>query len=83
MGFLYVHGRDKWFRPCLVLNSGVLSQIKISHPDLFDIDLLSTATIFILEYVKKYMFLPGQIENWVVIHNINKLAFNKLPRNEM
>ena len=29
------------------------------------------------------MFLPGQIENWVVINNLNKLAIGQLPKNEM
>ena len=29
------------------------------------------------------MFLPGQIENWVVINNMNKLSLSSLPKKEM
>ncbi len=36
-----------------------------------------------MQYLKKNMFLPGQIENWVVINNLNKLSLGQLPKNEM
>jgi hypothetical protein len=46
-------------------------------------DVLCTATLFTMEYVKANMFLPGMIENWVVINNFNKLSITDLPRKEM
>jgi hypothetical protein len=71
-----VHGRDKKFRPCIIIDASVIAHFKQSQPDLFDMDALATATIFIMEYVKKHMFLPGQIEQWVVITNLSKLSIN-------
>jgi hypothetical protein len=46
-------------------------------------EVLCTATLFTMEYVKQNMFLPGMIENWVVINNFNKLSITDLPRKEM
>lgn len=80
-GFAYVHGRDKYFRPCLVLDSSVVENIR--GTELFDGEVIAQAGVFILEYVRQNMFLHGQVENWVVINNVSKLSLNKLPRKEM
>jgi hypothetical protein len=80
---MYIHGRDKMFRPCIVLNSATFELLRQSKPELCDMDVASTATLFVLEYVRSNMFLPGQVENWVVINNIGGLSLNKLPRKEM
>lgn len=80
---MYCHGRDKYFRPCIVLDSSVFESIRSKRPDLFEMDVICTAGVFLLSYVRKHMFLPGQVENWVIINNLNKLALNKVPRKEM
>jgi hypothetical protein len=36
-----------------------------------------------MEYVKKHMFLPGQIEQWNIINNVNNLKVKDLPRKEI
>jgi len=38
------------------------------------------AAIFTQEYVINNMFLPGQIENWVVIMDMHGLGAKQLPR---
>ena len=43
MGFIYVHGRDKRFRPCIVVDSYVYENMKSVKPELFDMDVLCTA----------------------------------------
>ena len=39
--------------------------------------------IFVLEYVKNYMLIPGQVENWVSIVDFSKLAMASFPRKAM
>ena len=36
-----------------------------------------------MEFMKKHMFLPGQVEQWVVINNLSKLSIGDLPRKEL
>jgi hypothetical protein len=36
-----------------------------------------------MEYIKKHMILPGQIEQWVVITNMSKLSVTELPTKEI
>ena len=54
-GFLYVHGRDRFFRPMLIINPRRLLQFKgiVGDEDVI------RATVFLLEYMKTYMFLPA------------------------
>ena len=39
--------------------------------------------IFVLEFVKKNMLIPGQVENWVSIVDFSKLAISSFPRKAM
>lgn len=61
----------------------MLLDLKKSKKILWDIDVLLIGVIHFLEYIKNYMFLPGQVENWVVIGDLNKLSLSELPRKEM
>ena len=36
-----------------------------------------------MEYLKQNCLLPGHVENWNVIHNLNNLSIGDLPRKEM
>ena len=80
---MYIHGRDKRFRPCLVLNAIRIEKMKKSAGDGYDINSVVNVVLFQQEYVMKYMFLPGQIENWVVIIDISKLPLEKFPKAEI
>jgi len=46
-------------------------------------DSILKAVVFICEYVRNHMLLPGQVENWVVINNLNKLSIRQLPAAQM
>jgi len=67
-GFLYVHGRDHKFRPIVVFN--------IYKMDLkaFDIQLITEALTFWLEYIVDEFMLPGQVEDWVFITNVKGMG---------
>lgn len=73
-GFMYIYGRDLKYRPIIVLNPGVLERLKPS------LEQLLNAVTFILEYLKRNMLLPGQIENWVIVCDIAKLSISKIPK---
>ena len=66
---MYVHGRDQYYRPCIVFHPHVLEAAKVANPRDFDVETVCLAGGFVLEYVKNNMLVPGKVENWVVIVN--------------
>ena len=68
-----MHGRDHRYRPLIVINLGRIINFV---PDSNDaIKLLC----FLLSYVVEYMFIPGQIENWVLMTDLCNIETSKLP----
>jgi hypothetical protein len=39
------------------------------------------ACVFVNEWIIKNMFLPGQIENWIVIYDLGKMGITDIPIN--
>lgn len=69
-GFLYISGRDRNYRPLFCLRSSrILNMNPLPSPE----DLIS-ATVVFFEYARKFMQVPGKIENVVII--INSLGGN-------
>lgn len=77
-GFMYVHGRDKYFRPLIIFNPAHLKVLNFDADTLFNEVMRSC--IVITEYVIKNCFIPGQIENWVSIMNVDWLSVWDLDR---
>lgn len=75
LGFIYVQGRDYCFRPIIVLQIEVF----IKNKSKFQFEDWNKAIIYLLEYIKYYMLIPGQIENWVVIVNFENCSLLTLP----
>ena len=74
-GFVYAFGRDHEFRPILICQPYILLKfIKTYSPE--DI---SRASIFICQYVCNYMMIPGQIENWIMIINLEGTNILTVP----
>jgi hypothetical protein len=46
----------------------------VSKVDFSKVDEAILATVFVQEYVMRYMFLPGQVENWIVIYDLAGLG---------
>ena len=58
-GGIYIHGRDHRYRPIIIIQPALLAE--------FNLQLLIASCYFLLEYIKENMFIPGQIENWVLV----------------
>jgi hypothetical protein len=81
-GRFYFGGHDKQLRPILVMNAHLinlkdvnLSFIKIK----FTNDDLLSGVCTLLDIVKKYVFVDGKIENWVIIIETNELGLWSFP----
>eukprot|EP01017_Pseudomicrothorax_dubius_P033820 TRINITY_DN4565_c0_g1_i6.p1 TRINITY_DN4565_c0_g1~~TRINITY_DN4565_c0_g1_i6.p1 ORF type:complete len:412 (+),score=92.29 TRINITY_DN4565_c0_g1_i6:55-1290(+) len=73
-GTIYQFGRDRHLRPIVVVDLAKL--VRENLP----IDDFTNALVFLLQTVKKTMFLPGHVEEWVVIQETIDLSLFKLPQ---
>jgi len=44
-----------------------------------DLDIFLKAVSYELEYLISNLMLPGQIENWIIIHNLGNAGLTSLP----
>ena len=65
MGFMYVYGRDHHFRPIIYVS--IKKYVKDVDTKIYSFQDVKESIIYLLNYVIKYILIPGQIENWVVI----------------
>lgn len=70
---MYIHGRDHRYRPIIVLNPSLLDLKQLNLDDFI------SSVIFFLEVIVNNMFLPGQVENWVVLINFNFMGLFTFP----
>ena len=70
-GYFYPCGRDRNFRPILVFNATLFNPKDMETPTL--------STIFTHEEVINNMFLPGQVENWVIIYDLGGMGVTDIP----
>ncbi|CDW87109.1 UNKNOWN [Stylonychia lemnae] len=72
------------YLPCKLTQNAIklIQQIQ-RQPEVATIENLQRALIFMMEYAKEHMYLPGHVENWNIIHNVNGLSIGDLPRKEL
>ena len=80
---MYIHGRDRQFRPIFIFDMFVFQTMKVKEPQLFELHKIKTACVFLMEYVKKNLFIPGRVESWVEIIDFNKLSLKDLPASQV
>jgi hypothetical protein len=79
-GCFYIAGRDKFFRPTVVIDGGILAKINKDDPTALEGDLFKEIWFFLYSYMRNVMFIPGQVDTWLLIVDLNNLSLGKLPR---
>ena len=74
-GFVYIFGRDHQFRPVIICQPGILQK----NLDNYSVPDILNASIFICQYMANYMLIPGQIENWIMLVNMDGTSILSLP----
>jgi len=72
-GFIYWHGRDRKCRPCLVFRLERLGHLAR------DKERAIRAVIFALEYALRFAMVPGRVENWVVLVDVQNIMASLSP----
>lgn len=76
-GVLYFTGRDFAMRPILVIRACRLPDAW--HKDGSGVTRLIRMLVFCMEYLVKYMFVPGKVENLVVLVDLKNLGIADVP----
>jgi len=71
-GIIYGYKRDKCFRPIIMINCEKI--LKNANK----IDLLVSATNFFLDYVINNAMVPGKIESWTTIFDLNTIGATQM-----
>jgi|Transcript_102660 hypothetical protein len=76
-GILYFSGRDYQLRPILVVRA--VRVPKEWDKDGTGVQRLIKMLVFCMEYLRRYMFLPGIVENIVVVIDLAGLSASQVP----
>ena len=71
-----MHGRDCHFRPIIVVEAEKANELMDKMGYTFEE--LSQALLFFMNYIVNYMLIPGQIENWFLICDLNNIGVTKM-----
>ena len=74
-GLIYMHGLDCNYRPIICI---IVSRF-VKIMDLYPIENFIFAIYFFVNYLMKHIFIPGQVENWVMIADLSNVSFWKPP----
>ena len=73
-GITYVYKRDKGHRPIIIIN--VERLIAAAS----DVETMVYLANFQIDYVIRNCLLPGVIENWTVIVDMNNVGLTQIPK---
>ena len=72
-GLFYLEGVDCRFRPLIVIRCDQVIASQVSAEDM-----KATAAYF-LDHIARNLFLPGQVENWVVLVDLKDISIMNVP----
>ena len=74
-GMIYMHGLDCNYRPIICI---IVSRF-VKLMDIYPIENFIYAIYFFINYLSKHIFIPGQVENWIMIADMSNVSFWKPP----
>ena len=72
-GFLYVCGRDIKYRPIVILNVRRIVDQNASD------EVINAAASFFFDFLARKLLVPGQVENWIMMVDLNDINMISLP----
>ena len=75
IGLIYIHGRDCRFRPIINISAKVFDK----HKEVYSLKEIEIATIYLLEYIKDFLLIPGQVENWTIVMDLKDVYITSVP----
>lgn len=76
LGFLYILGKDYQFKPIIICQVSVFTK----HQNKFSYEEWLSATLFLCQYMCTYILIPGHVENWIMITDVQNVHVFLLPQ---
>ena len=73
-GLIYIHGRDKNFRPIVFLNA-----LKLTQKKWLQDHHLVNLIVLLYSYMDEFMLVEGRIENFILIIDCNDISLFNAP----
>lgn len=74
-GFLYMYGRDRFFRPVIVVELKRVNELEDSN---YTYEEINQCIVYFMNYIITYMLIPGQIENWDILTDFEGIGISSL-----
>ena len=70
---MYVTKRDVMYRPVVMINVRRLLEWDVS------VEALIEGSSFFFDFIVKKLLLPGKVENWIIIIDLDNISLTKIP----
>ena len=77
---MYIFGRDKYLRPTFILDCAAITRCHKEDPNTVTVETFEVMLTFLVRYMREVMFLPGHVDQWISIMDMNSASLFKLPR---
>ena len=74
-GFMYVYGRDHHFRPIIIVS---IKMVKNVIHQKYSFEEINESIVYLMNYIIKYILVPGQIENWIVFVDFEDVGLSDI-----
>ena len=62
------------------MDGRIMAEMAKEEPEMITAEVFNDFFQFLFAYVKQTMFIPGQVEQWVTICDLNNMSLTSLPR---
>jgi len=80
---LYIGGRDKEYRPLIIFDAKRIVEIGKSDSSIVSTDAITNGFMFLWNYIKHVIWLPGHVNHWITIVELGNLSMLQLPREQV
>lgn len=77
-GFIYIFGRDNRYRPIIILRPSIFLDLSKKNKELKYEDWM-LSVVYLLDYCINYLLIPGQVEHWNIICDMNNVSLYSVP----
>ena len=62
------------------MDGSIMARLVKEEPEIMEVQVFNDMWYFMFAYLKRAMLVPGQVEQWVMIIDLNNMALPTIPR---
>ena len=56
------------------MDGRLMAELAKSDPELITAEVFNEMFVYLFSYMKRVMFIPGQVEQWVIVCDLNNMS---------